>query len=52
MKVLQGAKGAASEVGKFAAGMAVNAKERWKRQVAPIIGNVVTVLADFSSIGG
>lgn len=52
MKAVGAAKGAASEMGKFAAGMALNAKKRWQRQIAPLIGNVVTIVADFISIGG
>lgn len=52
MKAMQAAKGAASDIGKFAAGMAVNAKKRWQRQIAPLIGNVITIVADFISIGG
>ncbi|MEO8540990.1 MAG: hypothetical protein ABI577_14715 [bacterium] len=52
MRAVETAKGAGSEVGKFAAGMALNAKKRWKRQIAPLIGNVVTIVADFISIGG
>lgn len=52
MKALQAAKGAGHAVGDFAAGMALNAKKRWKRQIAPLVGNVVTIVADFVSMGG
>ena len=52
MNAFAAAKGVASEAGKFAAGMAINARKRWRRQITPLIASCTHVVADFISIGG